>query len=96
MIVPAALPTDVADVVRDLSVKAFRATGCWGLARVDFLWDPDREQPIVNEINTVPGFTAHSMYPKVWKASGIDYASLLVRLIDLAIERSARRATRAA
>jgi D-alanine-D-alanine ligase len=96
MIVPAALPNDVTEAVRELSVRAFRATGCWGLARVDFLWDPGRALPIVNEINTVPGFTAHSMYPKVWEASGVDYAGLLVRLIDLAVERHARRATRAA
>jgi D-alanine-D-alanine ligase len=90
MIVPADLPPHVAKEVRELSARAFQAVGGWGLARVDFLYDDDAGQLYVNELNTMPGFTAHSMYPKVWAAAGIPYPDLIARLIDLAFERHAR------
>jgi D-alanine-D-alanine ligase len=90
MIVPAALPDHIAEEVRDLSVRAFQAVGCWGLARVDFLYDETASQLYVNELNTLPGFTAHSMYPKLWAACGIDYPGLLSQLVDLAFERHRR------
>jgi D-alanine-D-alanine ligase len=91
MIVPADLPPGVAKEVRDLSARAFQAVGGWGLARVDFLYDDQAGQLYVNELNTMPGFTAHSMYPKVWAAAGIPYPDLIARLIDLAFERHARK-----
>lgn len=94
MIVPADLPEQVAEEVRKLSIRAFEAVGCWGLARVDLLYDEAAETLYVNELNTMPGFTAHSMYPKVWAAVGLSYPDLLVRLIDLAFERHTDRARR--
>jgi D-alanine-D-alanine ligase len=60
---------------------------CSGLARVDFLMDPTTSKIYVNEINTMPGFTSISMYPKLWAASGVEYAALIDRLIELAVER---------
>ena len=59
--------------VRELSLRAFAAIGGWGLARVDFLYDEAAGELYVNELNTMPGFTAHSMYPKVWAAAGVSY-----------------------
>jgi len=94
MIVPADVPAHVAERIRDLSVRAFRAVGCWGLARVDFLYDEAADRVYVNELNTMPGFTAHSMYPKVWAAAGVTYPQLLDRLIALAFERYERRSGR--
>jgi D-alanine-D-alanine ligase len=94
MIVPADLPAGVTDRVRELSLRSFRAIGGWGLARVDFLYDQSRDRLVVNELNTMPGFTAHSMYPKVWAASGLDYPHLLDRLVELALDRDRRRQRR--
>jgi D-alanine-D-alanine ligase len=94
MIVPAELPSGVAERVRDLSVRAFRSIGGWGLARVDFLYDQRRDRLVVNELNTLPGFTAHSMFPKVWAAAGLDYPQLLDRLVELALDRDRRRRRR--
>jgi D-alanine-D-alanine ligase len=91
MIVPAALPAGVAERVRELSVRAFQAIGGWGLARVDFLYDQPHDRLVVNELNTLPGFTAHSMFPKVWAAAGLDYPRLLDRLVELALDRDRRR-----
>ncbi|GIG67984.1 D-alanine--D-alanine ligase family protein [Phytomonospora endophytica] len=87
MIVPADLPEEVAAEIRELSLRAFRSIGGWGLARVDFLYDAEAGQIYVNELNTLPGFTAHSMYPKVWAPLGITYAQLTAELVDLAFER---------
>jgi D-alanine-D-alanine ligase len=70
-----------------LAVASFRAVDCSGLARVDFLMDPKSRKIYVNEINTMPGFTAISMYPKLWAASGVSYPELIDRLIQLGIER---------
>ena len=85
--VPADLPEDVATRVRRLSVDAFEALSCEGLARVDFFVMPDGSVTI-NEINTMPGFTPSSMFPRMWAASGLDYPALVDRLIQLALARS--------
>lgn len=85
--VPADLPPDWEQRVRDLAVAAFVAVGCWGLARVDFFCDPPAGAVWVNEVNTMPGFTSISMYSKMWAATGRDYASLVAELIELAFER---------
>jgi D-alanine-D-alanine ligase len=73
--------------VQELAVRAFKAVDCSGLARVDFLMDPKTHKIYLNEINTMPGFTAISMYPKLWAASGLAYPDLIDRLIQLGIER---------
>ena len=85
--IPADLPVDVSDRVRRLSVDAFRALNLAGLARVDFFLDSRDSALYLNEVNTIPGFTAISMYPKMWEATGLPYPNLLDRLITLAIER---------
>jgi D-alanine-D-alanine ligase len=68
-------------------VRAFKAVDCSGLARVDFLLDPASKKIYLNEINTMPGFTSISMYPKMWAASGLEYPALIDRLIQLGLER---------
>jgi len=83
--IPARISDSSAERVRDLAVKVYRAVGCKGLARVDFFVTPEGE-PVFNEINTLPGFTSISMYPKLFEASGIPIASLLDQLIDYAID----------
>jgi D-alanine-D-alanine ligase len=84
--VPARLPGEVTERVQQLAVAAFRAIDCAGMARVDFFYrEPDTVT--VNEINTIPGFTSVSMYPRLWEASGLPYPGLLTRLIELAQER---------
>ncbi|MFI9509942.1 D-alanine--D-alanine ligase family protein [Nocardia sp. NPDC052566] len=83
--VPAKLDDDVSDSVRELAVRAFRALDCQGLARVDFFLTADG--PVINEINTMPGFTAISMYPRMWEATGVDYRTLVSTLIETAIAR---------
>jgi len=94
LIIPAELPAGVTERLRALAVDAYRALGCEGMARVDFFYEPDGRGLLVNEINTIPGFTPISMYPKMWEASGLSYAELIDELIRLAIERYARRASR--
>src|SRR6478735_4073482 len=84
--VPADLPADVTAQVQDMSVRAFEAVGGEGLARVDFFVLPDG-RVVVNEINTMPGFTPTSMYPRMWAATGVDYPTLVDRLIRLALAR---------
>jgi D-alanine-D-alanine ligase len=84
--VPADLPDDIAQRVQQLSVDAFEALSCEGLARVDFFVLPD-ERVVINEINTMPGFTPSSMFPRMWAASGVDYPGLVDRLIQLALHR---------
>ncbi|HKH97486.1 MAG TPA: D-alanine--D-alanine ligase family protein [Candidatus Sulfotelmatobacter sp.] len=86
-IIPAKLTKAETKRVQDLAVAAFKAVDCSGLARVDFLMDPRTKKIYLNEINTMPGFTAISMYPKLWAASGLAYADLIDRLIQLGIER---------
>ncbi|HOP74293.1 MAG TPA: D-alanine--D-alanine ligase [Bacillota bacterium] len=87
LIIPATLPEDIVVKVQDLAVKAFKAVDCAGLARVDFFVDVDNQQIYLNEINTIPGFTRISMYPKLWEATGVPYETLIDRLIQLAFER---------
>jgi D-alanine-D-alanine ligase len=84
--VPAVLPDDVTTRMQELAARAFEAVGCEGLARVDFFVMPDGSL-VVNEINTMPGFTPLSMFPRMWAASGIDYGALVDRLIRLALAR---------
>ena len=87
LIIPAPLPPETSERVRELSIAAFRAVEARGLARVDFFVERGGERRVyVNEVNTMPGFTPISMYPKLWEASGIPYAELIDRLIRLAIE----------
>ena len=92
--IPADLPDDVTEQLRALAVDAYRALGCEGMARVDFFYEPDGRGLLVNEINTIPGFTPISMYPKMWEATGLAYPDLIDELIGLAIERFERRASR--
>ncbi len=87
LIIPAKLTKAETKKVQDLAVAAFQAVDCSGLARVDFLMDPKTRKIYLNEINTMPGFTAISMYPKLWAASGLAYADLIDRLIQLGMER---------
>jgi D-alanine-D-alanine ligase len=87
MHIPANVPTDVAERARALAVQAFRALDCAGLARVDFFYLPDSNDLYLNEVNTMPGFTKTSMYPKLWEAAGIGYGELVSRLVQLALER---------
>ncbi len=87
-VIPAKLTRSESKQIRDVAVAAFRACDLTGLARVDFLMEPDGKRRIfVNEVNTLPGFTRISMYPKLWEATGIEYRELITRLIELAIER---------
>lgn len=85
--IPADLPESTIKEVRDYAVRAFKSLDCAGLSRVDFFVHKDSGKVYINEINTLPGFTSISMYPKLWEASGIPYEELIERLIDLAIER---------
>lgn len=89
LLIPAPIPENVSEEIRRLAVEAFRAIDCAGMARVDFFYDEASGAVYVNEINTIPGFTPISMYPKLWEASGIPYAKLIDRLIELAIEKHA-------
>jgi D-alanine-D-alanine ligase len=91
LLIPAPLPREVADLVQYLAVKAYRAIDCAGMARVDFLLDRDSGKLFLNELNTIPGFTRISMYPKLWEASGLSYPALVDRLIELALERKGER-----
>jgi D-alanine-D-alanine ligase len=91
LLIPAPIAAETAETARMLAVTAFRALECAGLARVDFLLDRGNGNLFVNEINTIPGFTAISMYPKLWAASGLEYSELIDRLIALALERQAEK-----
>ena len=85
--IPAPLPADLTENVRALAIKAFQALECFGMARVDFFVTRLGNEVLLNEINTIPGFTPISMYPKLWAATGLPYPQLIDRLIELAIER---------
>ncbi len=87
LIIPAKLSKSETKEVQRLAVGAFKAVDCSGLARVDFLMEPKSRKIYLNEINTMPGFTAISMYPKLWAASGVSYSDLIGRLIQLGLER---------
>ncbi|NIM27896.1 MAG: D-alanine--D-alanine ligase [Gammaproteobacteria bacterium] len=89
LVIPADLPESMADTVRETAVQAFLALDCAGLARVDFLIAAKTLEVFLSEVNTMPGFTSVSMYPKLWEASGVPYSELIDKLIALAIERHA-------
>jgi len=91
LIIPAKLDGDRIRRVQDIARKAFLAMECEGMARVDLLLDRTSDKLFFNELNTIPGFTSISMYPKLWEASGIGYTELLSRLVDLAISRHKRK-----
>jgi D-alanine-D-alanine ligase len=84
-VVPAVLPFGVQEEIQNYATQAFDALGCEGLARVDFFYTGD--SIIINEINTMPGFTATSVFPKLWAAGGIGYTELITNLIEAAIAR---------
>jgi D-alanine-D-alanine ligase len=86
-IIPADLPNSVSEEIRAMAIKAFQVMQCSGLARVDFLVDRETNEIYLNELNTMPGFTPISMYPKLWKATGLSYSALLEKLISLALDR---------
>jgi D-alanine-D-alanine ligase len=90
-LIPAPLTPEQTASIRRMSIEAFRAVDGAGMARVDFLMARDTGEVFVNEVNTIPGFTTISMYPKMWAASGVAYGALLDRLIELAIERHAAK-----
>src|SRR5258708_1810961 len=90
-VIPAQITKKQMKAVQEMAVRAFQAVDCSGLARVDFLMDPKTEKIYANEINTMPGFTSISMYPKMWAASGVAYPELIDRLIQLALERHAEK-----
>jgi D-alanine-D-alanine ligase len=90
-VVPAVIDPKLAARIRALAVRAFRTLECWGMARVDFFVERDTGAIVFNEINTIPGFTAISMYAGMWEASGLPYPRLVDRLVDLAIGRHAAR-----
>jgi D-alanine-D-alanine ligase len=94
LLVPAPLPGDVAEEVRSTALTAFAAVRAEAMARVDFFWEEGGRGLVVNEVNTIPGFTPISMYPRMWEASGVPYPQLVDRLVSLALERHARRAGR--
>jgi len=89
LLIPAKLSKSETRKIRELAIAAFKAVDCSGLARVDFLMDPKNRKIYLNEINTMPGFTSISMYPKLWAATGLSYPELIGRLIDLGLERHA-------
>jgi D-alanine-D-alanine ligase len=89
--IPAQLPDAVRAQVRELSLRAFQALDCEGLARVDFFYEEATGRVLLNEVNTIPGFTPMSMFPMLWAASGLAYPDLVARLVDLAVERHTAR-----
>jgi D-alanine-D-alanine ligase len=91
-VIPADIPQEISDSIRQTAIRAFIASGCEGMARVDFLLSRETNKFYLNELNTIPGFTSISMYPKLWEATGLVYPDLLDTLIQLAVERHTRRA----
>lgn len=89
--IPAPLPNETSERIREYAVRAYKLIDCAGMARVDFFVEKDTDKIYLNELNTIPGFTKISMYPKLWEASGLPYAKLVDRLIELALERKAER-----
>jgi D-alanine-D-alanine ligase len=91
LLIPAPLSEEQVTNVQQIALEAYKAADCSGMARVDFLLDKDTNEFYLNEINTIPGFTKISMYPKLWEASGISYPKLVDRLVELAFERKTGR-----
>ncbi len=102
LLAPAPLDNDLVIEVQNLAKQAFLACRCESMARVDFFYEEKRDDGrpgrgfLANEVNTIPGFTPISMYPRLWKESGLSYSALLDRLIDLSLERHSRRSSRTA
>jgi D-alanine-D-alanine ligase len=92
LIIPARLPPPLQAQAQELALRAFQAVDASGFARVDFFLERASGRLLLNEINTIPGFTSISMYPKMWEASGLPYGELVARLVELGLERHARRA----
>lgn len=91
LVIPAPIPPETAQKAGEIALQAYRAIDCSGMARVDFLLDRTTGELFLSEVNTIPGFTTISMYPKLWEASGLSYPALLDRLIELALERKAEK-----
>ena len=91
LVIPADLDQEMSDEMRRMAVEAYRALDCAGMARVDFFLDRTTGAVCINELNTIPGFTEISMYPKLWEASGLPYGQLIDRLVELALERRGDR-----
>jgi D-alanine-D-alanine ligase len=91
LVIPAPVAAAVAERVREVAVRAFQALDCEGFARVDFFYVDSTGQLLLNEVNTIPGFTPKSMFPMLWAASGVPYPELIARLVDLAVERHAAK-----
>lgn len=91
LIIPAPLPEQTTTRIQELAIRAYKAIDCAGMARVDFFIEKDSGEVYLNELNTIPGFTKISMYPKLWEASGMNYIELVDRLIELAMQRKADR-----
>ncbi len=86
VVIPAEIPESISDEIRKTAVKAYKTADCKGLSRVDFFIENNTNRVIINEINTLPGFTQISMYPKLWESMGLSYAKLLDKLVELALE----------
>jgi D-alanine-D-alanine ligase len=91
LLIPAPLSQEQVELFQDYALRAYQAIACEGMARVDFLLDKDNDQIYINEVNTIPGFTPISMYPKLWEASGLAYSDLIDELIQLALQRKAEQ-----
>jgi D-alanine-D-alanine ligase len=91
LLIPAPIPAEIAVQIRHMAAAAFKAIDCAGMARVDFFIERTTGKVFLNELNTIPGFTSISMYPKLWEASGLPYPRLIDRLIELAMERKTER-----
>jgi D-alanine-D-alanine ligase len=91
LLIPAPLPDEISECIREYAVRAYKAIDCAGMARVDFFVEKDTNRIYLNELNSIPGFTKISMYPKLWEASGLPYHKLVDQLIELAMERKADR-----
>lgn len=91
LVIPAPVAGAVAERVREVAVRAFQALDCEGFARIDFFYVDSTGEVLVNEINTIPGFTPKSMFPMLWETSGVPYPELIARLVDLAVERHAAK-----
>lgn len=93
IIIPANLPFNISEKIREYAIRAFKALDLSGMTRVDFFIRRADNEVLINEVNTIPGFTRISMYPKLWEATGLDYSCLLDRLIDLAVEKYKEKRT---
>jgi D-alanine-D-alanine ligase len=91
LLIPAPLPAQKAEEIQQIAVAAYQAIDCAGMARVDFLVNAEDLSVYISEVNTIPGFTRISMYPKLWEVSGLPYPALIERLVDLALQRKAER-----